>query len=246
MFFYLLGQGQKELSSSHKMRSLAGVGSLLFGLSLINFLICDQIFSRLTLQETESIDTFDELKSRKDISIFDFEDRHKKKLYSNNTFKNNLPQYMIQPNHVFLAIFYNAQIYIQSYSGLPIKIASEKLDFALLAKYPIRYQESKSKQWIQELKNCLKSFYENGFFLYAYNLKLACYCLQALPVMRELYRTGRIDDNDVKPLTLAQFKQSFITLIISSFMTFLLIVLELYSFCLCACILPKINKIIMA
>lgn len=228
-----MGQGRNELSNSHQIKSLSSVSLLLFGLSIIQFHVSDRIFSQLTLQETDSIETFSELASRNDIIAFNISERHsnKTKLFKSFDYETDLPLFLTQPNHVMIADYYNAEIFYQSYVGLPIRIASEKLDFSLIAKYPIRFRKTANKQWIQKLKNCMKSFYETGFFFYGYNLKLAFLRQNAMRVLRHLYQTGRIDDNEVRKLSLFQLKQSFLILILCSVLAFVLFGCEMKISC---------------
>lgn len=179
------------------------------------------MFSLLTLQPTHTIVSFDELAKRTNITpIIDEnfnqslgldipilklidESRHLKE------FDNEELAQLIEPNNVFLADGTNLEIFSHALLGLPIKVSDEKIVFMLLARFPIHTSEESDKEWVEELKRSIQTFYEIGFYNYGYQLYLHYYRVKAIPILRKLYREGKIDNNGFKPLTLTELMQSF-------------------------------------
>lgn len=199
------------------------------------------MFSLLTLQPIHSIASFDELAERVDIITYvdeNFKGTMKdfyipilnqiNRSHQLEEFDNEDLAQLINPNHVFLADGTNLKIFSHALQGLPIKVIDEKLIFLLLSKFPIHTSNESDEQWVQDLKQSIQTFYENGFYIYGYQLDLYYYRIKAIPILRKLYREGKIDNNEFTPLNLNELMHSFSIILYISLLNAVVLIGEIW------------------
>lgn len=166
LVFHLLRQCQKSLSRQRMVRSSLALACVMFGLTTVRYLVSERMFSQLTLKESHSINSFSELLSRNDIKsvyhsnfaknaqklkLTDLESLINKKAVYHGNHSRQLPFFMSQPNYVFLADMLQIERFFQANQGMPLKIADERINFELKAKFPIFTKKHRNK-FVQELK----------------------------------------------------------------------------------------------
>lgn len=142
---------------------------LLLSLFVVYNLFGDRMFSLLSLQETHFIDSFAEMVDNVNVipishnfptiiqlvnnPILNRINQSRNILkYGTDVPRNELPKEIIKPNRVFIDILNVVEKLYQSYKGLPVRIASEKLLFLLLSQNTIITSNASDKAWVSQLK----------------------------------------------------------------------------------------------
>lgn len=166
LIFHLLGQWQKSLSRQRMVKSSLALACVMFGLTTIRYLISERMFSQFTLKESHWINSFSELLTRNDIKpvyhsnfvrnvkklkLTKLESLINKNAVYHGNHSRQLPFFMSQSNYVFLADMLQIERFFQANQGMPLKIADDRINFELKAKFPI-LTKNLSKLSVQKLK----------------------------------------------------------------------------------------------
>lgn len=122
------------------------------------------MFSLLTLKETHSIDSFQELADRPDVMTIVGSNYEAAVKWLNNSNWNRFSQNRKifrwnkarREDHLMSSVYVdnlrNAETYLQTCNGLALRMANERLIFQLFARFAIIKSETTNKRWAKELK----------------------------------------------------------------------------------------------